>query len=141
MTKDSLYLLHLTRSGQHPFLYPTSCHSYTFLARLCICLTAMVWLTTNFRFLRYGIFFFNLPIWIQYRIVPSLTPIFLAIELTLLPSFNCFCTRSNTCGSILWLLPFLPSGAKNAASPFWRYCLQLRLTLSTETCKVLTTSL
>src|SRR5207249_9509121 len=43
-----------------------------------------------------GVFFFNLPVWIQYVIVPSLTPSFLAIELTLLPSFNCACTRSST---------------------------------------------
>jgi len=116
MTKYSLYLLHLAGGSQHPICYPTGRHAKAFFTCLCICLAAGIRLTAGYWLCNYRIFFFNLPVSIVSNSTLSYA-FFLSNGITLLPSFNRACTRCKTAGSILWLLPFLLSGAKNAASP------------------------
>src|SRR5881628_1948195 len=101
MSEYRLYLADLSCGCQHAFFYSANGNAHALFTCLCIKLATFTGLSSR-QGLFYALrFFFNFPFFIQYRIVLSLTPSFFAIELMLLPSFNCTCTRSITCGNIL----------------------------------------
>jgi len=75
--------------------------------------------------------FFNVPVFIAYRTVPSVTFSIRAISQLLLPSSRYCCIRATTAGKSLWRLPpWRGSSVKNPLSPRSFNRLTYRFTLS-----------